>query len=111
MHKSGLVPKSHLVKRHSPPLTCPFVQIADIDTDVTMVTTVANNIITKDSPIPACPTIHESLKNMMTPQIFSRHGKSTPRIHPILEALVFVLLSNTSICKAVSGEDPLAIDI
>lgn len=39
-------------------------------------------IIITESNIPACPTIQGSLRKSITPHILSRHGVSTPSIHP-----------------------------
>jgi hypothetical protein len=65
-----------------PPLTSPFVQTADIDNVVIIVTMEESRMITVDQPIPDCPTIHVSRKNRITPQIFRRHLSITPFNQP-----------------------------
>ena len=79
-----------------PPFTSPFVQIADMDNAVMVVTTVANNTTTLDNPIPAFATIHGIRKNKITPQIFRRVGNKTPLIQPnFVEVLAgFVSMSS-----------------
>jgi hypothetical protein len=39
-------------------------------------------MIINDSKIPDCPTTQERRRNSITPQMFKRHGISTPWIHP-----------------------------
>ena len=68
--------------KNKPPLTCPFVQIADIDNVVIVVTTAARRTISDISPIPACPVSHGSLRYKITPQIFKRQGTRTPLHQP-----------------------------
>lgn len=64
---------SYSKEKYLPPFTSPFVQIADIETDVIKVTTTESKIITEVSPVPAWPTTHDNLKNNITPQMFRRH--------------------------------------
>lgn len=41
------------VQSYKPPLTCPFVQIADMEREVIVVTTPASSIMSVANPIPA----------------------------------------------------------
>ena len=58
---------------HIPPLTSPFVHIADIDKAVIVVTTPDSRMTSTESPIPACPTTHDKRRNNITPHMLSRH--------------------------------------
>ena len=83
-----------------PPFICPLVQMADMDIDVNVVTNAESKIITTDKPIPAWPTTHVSLKKSITPQIFSKHGMSTPLIQP---NLVWVFVGTEGVPIAASS--------
>ena len=72
------------IKNHSPPFTSPFVQMADIDKVVNVVTIVAKSTIPEAIRIPASPTTHGNLKNSITPQIFRIVGTKTPFTQPNL---------------------------
>lgn len=65
-----------------PPLTTPFVLIADIDNAVIVVTTVVVKIKIVPSTIPACATTQLRRRNSITPQIFRMHLIKTPFIQP-----------------------------
>lgn len=73
-----------IIKYTPPPLTSPLVLIADSDSVVITHTTNDMNIISSDCAIPACATTHASRRKSITPQMFNRHGISTPWIHPSL---------------------------
>lgn len=67
---------------NTPPFTSPLVLIA-LRLSVVMTQTTADiPIMTMLCRIPACATTQESLKNSITPHMFSRHGMRTPWIHP-----------------------------
>ena len=57
----------------SPPRTSPFVQMADMESVVTVVTTPDRMMMTIAWPIPACPTTHDRRRKIMTPKMLSRH--------------------------------------
>ena len=65
-----------------PPFTTPFVQIADIDTVVTVVTSADRSITMEARPMPAWPTTHDKRRYKITPQILSRQPNRTPLIQP-----------------------------
>lgn len=53
-------------------------------------------IIKIESNMPACPTIHGIRKKSITPHILSKHGFSTPSIHPnFIPWFTFNLLSSS----------------
>lgn len=56
--------------------------MADSDNVVITQTTNDMNIMSSVCAIPACATTHASRRNSITPQMFNRHGISTPWIHP-----------------------------
>lgn len=67
---------------YKPPLTLPLVLIADNEKVVITIIISDMKMITIESNIPACPTIHGNLKKSITPHILSKQGFSTPSIHP-----------------------------
>lgn len=76
-----------------PPLTRPLVLIADKEKVVISMMISDINIIAIESKMPACPTIHGSRRKSITPHILSKHGFSTPSIHPnFILSLTFNLL-------------------
>ena len=56
----------------------PFVHMADMDNVVITVTTVESKTIAIVGRIPASPTHQGILRNIMTPQMLSRHLANTP---------------------------------
>ena len=56
-----------------PPRTSPFVQMADMESVVMVVTTAERRMTTMACQIPAWPTTHDSRKKIITPKMLSRH--------------------------------------
>lgn len=107
-----------------PPLTSPFVlfqnlnhkfvkstisygdrgrgtyDMADNDNVVVTQTTADIAMISRVCPIPAWATTHAKRRNSITPQIFNRHGISTPTIHPSL--IPWCSVGTSSTCLAAS---------
>ena len=69
-------------------LICPFVDTADIEIVVMVVTTFDKTSTPIPSKIPACPTTHVRRRNNITPQMFRRHLMYTPSNQPNLSAPV-----------------------
>lgn len=69
-----------------PPLTTPFVLIADIDKAVIVVTTVVVEIRKMPWRTPAWPTTQLRRRKSITPQMFKIHRISTPLIQPNFNA-------------------------
>ena len=88
---------------HSPPLTSPLVQTADMDNVVRVVTTADKSTMTVAKPIPACPTTQESRKYSITPHMLSRQPNSTPLIQPNLGAFSTLLFLTSK------GSEPSSI--
>ena len=88
---------------HPPPLTSPWVQTANMDNVVRVVTTADKNTMTVAKPIPACPTTQESRKYSITPHMLRRQPNSTPLIQPNLGAF------NTLLFLTSKGSEPSSI--
>lgn len=65
-----------------PPATSPFVLIADMEVVVITHTTAEMAMIRRVCPIPDCATTQDNRRKSITPQMLSKHGISTPWIHP-----------------------------
>lgn len=70
-----------------PPLIRPFVETADMEMPVMIVTRLAKETMQSPSISPAWPTTQVSLRKSMTPQMLRIHLMNTPLTQPILFAL------------------------
>jgi hypothetical protein len=66
------------------------VHIAEVDNAVIKVTKVASRIMMVMSPMPACPTIHDTRKKIITPKMFKMQRINTPLIHPNFTTSLFL---------------------
>ena len=85
-------------------MTCPLVEMADMDTADSQVTKLQRVMTIRPCQMPACPTTQVSLRKSMVPQMLRRHLINTPSIHPNFITCEILLFEFQSIFDVLRGE-------